>query len=99
LTNSLQDISCGRLRLLGVVRQGMAISRDCLFQEALALEPRERAELATLLIDSLDPETEQAVEEAWMREIDRRAAEVDSGAIQTIPWDVARARLRRSTRG
>ena len=77
----------------------MTISRDSAFQEALELEPHDRAELATLLIDSLDPETERDVEEAWMREIDRRTAEVDSGAVQSIPWDIARARLRRSGRG
>jgi putative addiction module component (TIGR02574 family) len=83
-----------------VVRSSsMAVSRDKLFQEALELEQRDRAELAKLLIDSLDPTTEQDVEEAWMREIDRRTAELDAGTVQTIPWDTVRARLRRSARG
>jgi putative addiction module component (TIGR02574 family) len=77
----------------------MAVSRDKLFQEALELEQRDRAELAKRLIDSLDPKTEQDVEEAWMREIDRRTAELDAGTVQTIPWNTVRARLRRSARG
>jgi putative addiction module component (TIGR02574 family) len=34
-----------------------------------------------------------------MREIDRRAAELDSSTVQTIPWDTVRARLRHSARG
>lgn len=75
----------------------MAISRDKLFKEALELEQQDRAELAKLLIDSLDPATEQNVEEAWMREIDRRWAELDSGTVQTIPGEdvLKEARSRR----
>ena len=74
----------------------MAVSRDKLFQDALQLEQQDRAELAKLLIDSLDTATEQDVEEAWMREIDRRAAELDAGTAETIPWETVRARLRAS---
>ena len=77
----------------------MAMSRDTLFKKALELEQQDRAELAKLLIDSLDPTTEQDLDEAWMREIDRRTAELDAGTLQTIPWDAVRARLRRSVRG
>jgi hypothetical protein len=29
-----------------------------------------------------------------MQEIDRRIAEIDSGAVRTEPWDVVRKRLR-----
>jgi putative addiction module component (TIGR02574 family) len=76
----------------------VTVSRDSVFQAALELESHDRAALATLLVDSLDPETEQDVEAAWMREIERRAAEVNSGAVQTVPWDAARARLRRCVR-
>ena len=76
-----------------------AASRDELFKEALELEQHDRAELAKLLMDGLDPTTEQDVEEAWMREIARRTAELDSGTAQTVPWDTVRARLRRSERG
>jgi putative addiction module component (TIGR02574 family) len=72
----------------------VAVSRDQVFREALELEQGDRAELAKLLIDSLDPTVEEGVEEAWMEEVTRRAAELDSGAAQTIPWDTVRARLR-----
>ena len=72
----------------------MAVSRDQVFREALELEQSDRAELAKLLIDSLDPTVEEGVEEAWMEEVTRRADELDSGAAQTIPWDTVRSRLR-----
>ncbi len=72
----------------------VAASRDQVFREALELEQSDRAELAKLLVESLDPSVEEGVEEAWMEEVARRAAELDSGAVQTIPWDSVRARLR-----
>jgi putative addiction module component (TIGR02574 family) len=72
----------------------VAVSRDQVFREALELEQGDRAELAKLLIDSLDPTVEEGVEEAWMEEVTRRLAELDSGAAQTIPWDTVRSRLR-----
>ena len=68
----------------------MAISREELFRKVLALDPADRNELVGLLIDSLDPQTEQGAEVAWLQEIDRRARELDSGAVQTIPWEIAR---------
>jgi putative addiction module component (TIGR02574 family) len=77
----------------------MTAPRDKVFQAALDLEQEDRAELAKLLIDSLDPTTEEDAEEAWMREIDRRKAEIDAGTVETIPWDVIRARLCRTRRG
>ena len=68
----------------------MAISREELFRKVLALDPADRNELVGLLIDSLDPQTEEGAEVAWLQEIDRRARELDSGAVQTIPWEIAR---------
>jgi putative addiction module component (TIGR02574 family) len=76
----------------------MAISREELFRKALALDASDRTELVGLLIDSLDPETEQGAEAAWLQEIDRRARELDSGTVQTIPWEIARERLSRAPR-
>ena len=70
-----------------------------LFEEAMRLGPEDRAALAGLLIESLEPESEEGVEEAWMMEVERRMAELDSGAVQTIPWDELRARLYDSSGG
>ena len=76
----------------------MAISREEVFRKALGLDASDRTELVGLLIDSLDPETEQGTKAAWLQEIDRRAREIDSGAVQTIPWEIARERLSRAPR-
>jgi hypothetical protein len=43
---------------------------------------------------SLDPRVDKVVEEAWKREIGRRIEEIDSGAVELIPWQVARESLR-----
>jgi putative addiction module component (TIGR02574 family) len=71
----------------------MARSARELFEEAMRLDPKERAILMRLLIDTLDAESEQGVEEAWRVEIERRIAELDSGTVEAVPWEELRARL------
>ncbi len=61
----------------------------------MTLDMQERATLMRLSIDALDTEAEQGVEEAWRVEIERRMAELDSGSVETIPWEEVRARLHR----
>jgi putative addiction module component (TIGR02574 family) len=46
-----------------------------------------------LLLESLEPEAEEGVEQAWVAEVERRMAELDSGAVQPIAWEELRARL------
>jgi len=65
-----------------------------LFREALRLPPEARAALAAELIGSLDDgETDDEVEAAWAKEIHRRLAEIDAGAVKAIPWEEARRRI------
>lgn len=71
----------------------MAKSARELFEEAMRLNPKERATLMRLLVDSLDAESEEGAEEAWLAEIERRIAELDSGQVQAVPWEELRARL------
>ncbi len=61
----------------------------------MGLDPEERATLMRLLIESLDAESEEGVEDAWRVEIERRMAELDSGAVETVSWEELRARLYR----
>lgn len=68
-----------------------------LFAKASTLSEKERATLAGLLIESLESETDPDVEEAWRKEIERRVAELDSGAAKTVPWETLRAELLRRT--
>ena len=60
-----------------------------IFEEALELSDEARADLAAALLESLEPVGED-VETAWSEEIARRIQEVESGAVQPIPWEEAR---------
>lgn len=64
-----------------------------LLQKALSLSPEERADLASSLIDSLDPIAEEGVAQAWDQEIARRVSDLDSGRAKTVAWDDVRNRL------
>ena len=71
----------------------MARSARELFEEAMRLRPEERETLMRLLIDTLDSSSEEKVDEAWRVEIERRMAELDAGAIESVSWEELRARL------
>jgi putative addiction module component (TIGR02574 family) len=45
------------------------------------------------LLDSLDTNVDEDAEAAWATEVNRRVAELDSGAVKTIPWAEVRRRL------
>ena len=64
-----------------------------LFKEAAKLPERDRATLAGLLLESLEPAPEPDVEAAWSAEIARRVAELDAGTVELIPWEEVRAEL------
>ncbi|HEY6930615.1 MAG TPA: addiction module protein [Thermoanaerobaculia bacterium] len=68
----------------------MSREADKILQEALQLSPEARAAVASRLIESLDPDIDENAEAAWSAEISRRLAELDSGAVKTIPWEEAR---------
>jgi putative addiction module component (TIGR02574 family) len=71
----------------------MAKKLEELFREAAQLPEHDRATLAGLLIESLEPAPEADVEAAWSEEIARRVAELDAGTVETIPWEEVRAEL------
>jgi len=63
------------------------------FQEAARLPEKDRATLAGLLIETLDPISEPDVEAAWSEEIKRRTAEIEAGNVELIPWEEVRVEL------
>jgi putative addiction module component (TIGR02574 family) len=71
----------------------MTNKTDAILKQALALSDEERAELAGALLESLEPPADVDVDAAWRQEIVKRIAQIDSGAVETIPWDVVRDRL------
>lgn len=73
----------------------MARDLKTLFREAFELPEQERATLAGLLIESIEGAPDPDVEEAWAIEAERRWREIDSGQVETIPWEEVRAKLYR----
>jgi len=71
----------------------MVSSAKKLYQSAMDLNDQDRAELVEMLLESLDLETEDGVEAAWLSEIECRVEEVDSGAVQSVPWSEVRSRV------
>ena len=55
-----------------------------LYREAVELSESERAELAGLLLESLEAEPDPDVELAWAQEIERRVRDLDEGKVETI---------------
>jgi putative addiction module component (TIGR02574 family) len=73
----------------------MARDLKTVFREVFELPENERATLAGLLIESLEPAPDPQVEEAWAIEAERRWREIESGTVSTIPWEEVRAKLYR----
>lgn len=61
-----------------------------LLEEALKLPEEARAALAASLLDSLDKTVDTDAEARWAAEIAKRVQELDSGAVQPVPWSKAR---------
>jgi putative addiction module component (TIGR02574 family) len=66
--------------------------------EALRLSQDDRAELARVLLLSLDETEAEATERVWAEEAERRYLELENGAVSAIPSDEvtkeARTRLK-----
>ncbi len=69
-----------------------------LYEKASHLPVEDRAELAGLLLESIEDPPDEGVEDAWAAEIERRMAEYRAGRVKTIPWSEVRAHLHRADR-
>ena len=69
-----------------------------LYEKASELPPHDRAELAGLLLESLEDHHSAATEETWAAEIARRMADYRAGRVKTLSWDEVRAHLHRADR-
>jgi|JI10StandDraft_1071094.scaffolds.fasta_scaffold501456_2 putative addiction module component (TIGR02574 family) len=59
-------------------------------REALSLSVQERAELAEQLLSSLDALSESEIEQLWLLEAARRAAEMDRGLMKRVAAEEVR---------
>lgn len=64
-----------------------------ILKDALALPTDARAALAGSLLESLNNKVDEYAEAALATEVNRRVAELNSGAVNTIPWAEVRRRL------
>ena len=63
----------------------MASAFEEIATSALGLSEKQRARLASSLLDSLEKRREFGGEQAWLEEIERRNSELESGKIELIP--------------
>ena len=64
-----------------------------LIREAVELPESDRATLAGVMLESLDPRPTPEVKAAWSREIARRVREIDEGSVELLDWQDVRAEL------
>jgi putative addiction module component (TIGR02574 family) len=70
-------------------------SIEQLAEELLSLPSASRALLADKLVESLEFDTDPAIQAAWTTEAKRRCDEIRSGSVEAIPGDEAMAQVRR----
>lgn len=68
---------------------------EAIKKQALELSDKERAELAHLLIDSLNPDEEFESEEAWANELNERISRYEQGESPTKSWSEVKRNAQR----
>jgi len=71
----------------------METKAKALLEDVLRLSESERAEIAGALLESIEPKTDADVEQAWREEVTARVAALDSGQVETVPWEEVRDHL------
>ncbi len=64
-----------------------------LFSAASQLPLEERVRLIDELTDTIPDLEPGALSPEWLEEIERRSDEIESGAVDTVPWETVRADL------
>lgn len=75
---------------------GMSTAKDRILHDALTLDEHERADVATRLLESLEPADSwdrESIERTWATEIERRCVDLDAGRSSTLAWDDVRRTL------
>lgn len=72
----------------------MSTLLDDLQRQALALTPQEKATLARILIEGLDPTLDSEVEQVWIAEAQRRYQAYLNGELEALPGDEVMAKAR-----
>jgi Flp pilus assembly protein CpaB len=74
----------------------MATSIEDLIKRAMKLPAEQRAQLADVLVESMDAEALTNLDKKWITEAKRRRDEIRSGYTQTVPGSDALQQVRDS---
>ena len=77
----------------------MATTFEKLAEQTMALPSESRAQLADLLVESLEGDDLGRIEQLWLDEAKRRRDEVRSGNVKTVPGEEALREVRDSIEG
>lgn len=72
----------------------MPAETERVLMDALGLDASARALIAEEMLESLDPDDEEPVPDAWREEVRQRCVGIDSGAVTLIDGDEVLAALR-----
>jgi putative addiction module component (TIGR02574 family) len=67
------------------------IDFNSVLNDARRLSESERLRLIDALWESVPDDANLPLDEAWAAELERRVAEIQSGAVETVPWETIRA--------
>jgi hypothetical protein len=76
----------------------MVTTIEQLAEQAMALSSESRAQLADLLVESLDTQVLGPIDQLWVSEAKRRRDEVRSGQVKAIPGQTALQKVRDALR-
>ncbi|MBM4039170.1 MAG: addiction module protein [Planctomycetes bacterium] len=76
----------------------MVKTEAALTDDALSLPVEARIRLVDRLLQSLNSPTQNEIEEAWAKEVDRRIAQIERGEAKLVPAEEVFAKLRRKYR-
>jgi hypothetical protein len=69
------------------------VDAEEILNAALELNDKEKAAIATSLLESLDPLADDNVESAWQAEIQKPLQEIETGTVSIVPWSELRKML------
>ena len=70
----------------------MTRDQEAIVKAALSLPTKARAELARVLLESLEG-VDDAADQAWREEVRRRIRQLENGEVETIPWEQVRDQM------
>ena len=72
----------------------MTRKSEFLLNQALAMNPSERAGIAHCLIHSLEEPSAESVDEQWMQLAQKRFEELENGSVQPVSWEEIKKKVR-----